>query len=169
MNRTAKTACRWHGILIAFGKMYGGDSNFQGYEGVLMRLSVSFNAAEVDLIRVATYRHFNVAKVTLDARHVQARENSFVSWTVFVGRNSMAIKCLPSTWPGKVSRLLHAKPVCPMCTSIEFRRSPARAVDGMLKLVNLIPLQCTNCWRYFYWVRDDRVFTSQANRADWMN
>jgi len=81
----------------------------------------------------------------------------------------MPIKHLARNWPGKIARLLHAKPVCPMCTSIEFRRSPARALDGMLQMVNLVPLQCTNCWRYFYWMRDDSVFTSQADRADWMN
>jgi hypothetical protein len=39
----------------------------------------------------------------------------------------------------------------------------------MLQLVNLVPLQCTNCWRYFYWMRDDNVFTSQADRAEWLN
>jgi hypothetical protein len=39
----------------------------------------------------------------------------------------------------------------------------------MLRLVNLVPLQCTNCWRFFYWMRDDRIFTSQAERSEWLN
>jgi hypothetical protein len=44
-------------------------------------LSTSFNAAEVDLLRVATYRGFSVARVTIHARHVQ-REATLVPWTV---------------------------------------------------------------------------------------
>jgi len=39
----------------------------------------------------------------------------------------------------------------------------------MLQLVNLVPLQCTNCWRYFYWMRDDSIFTSQADRNNWLS
>jgi len=81
----------------------------------------------------------------------------------------MTTKRFQRNWPGKVSRILWAKPECPVCTSIEFRRSPPRTVDGMLRLINLVPLQCTNCWRFFYWMRDDKIFTSQAERSEWLN
>lgn len=81
----------------------------------------------------------------------------------------MSIKQSRRNWPGRVSHILWAKPECPMCTSIEFRRSPPRLTDRMLRLVNLVPLQCTNCWRYFYWMRDDKVFASQAERNELLN
>jgi hypothetical protein len=42
-------------------------------------------------------------------------------------------------------------------------------MDKMLRLVNLVPLQCTNCFRYFYWLRDDQEFVSHADGNLWMN
>jgi hypothetical protein len=68
-----------------------------------------------------------------------------------------------------LTRVLWKKPECPVCTSIKFRRSEPRSMDKMLRLVNLVPLQCTNCFRYFYWLRDDREFVSHADGNLWMN
>ena len=79
----------------------------------------------------------------------------------------MLPKVLPLTLSSKVSRILWKKPECPMCTSIEFRRSAPRPMDKMLRLVNLIPLQCTNCFRYFYWLRHDQEFVSHADGNQW--
>lgn len=72
-------------------------------------------------------------------------------------------------WSSKVSRILWQEPVCPLCTSIEFKGLPPRALHGVLRLVNLVPLQCTNCWRYFYWLQNDRAFTSDVDRRTWSN
>jgi hypothetical protein len=72
-------------------------------------------------------------------------------------------------WPGSISRILRKEPECPVCTSIEFQRSPPRPLDSMLRLVNLVPLQCTNCWRYFYWLQNDKAFVTNADRLKWIN
>ena len=81
----------------------------------------------------------------------------------------MAPKRFPRKWPGSISRILWKEPECPVCTSIEFRRSPPRSTDAMLRLVNLLPLQCTNCWRYFYWLQNDQAFVANADRRKWTN
>lgn len=44
-------------------------------------LSTSFNAAEIDSLRVATYRGFSVARVTVHARHIQ-RDAELSHWSV---------------------------------------------------------------------------------------
>ena len=81
----------------------------------------------------------------------------------------MITKRFARKWPSKVSRILWHEPECPVCTSIEFKGSPPRALHGMLRLVNLVPLQCTNCWRYFYWLQNDRAFLSDIDRSTWPN
>jgi hypothetical protein len=40
-------------------------------------------------------------------------------------------------------------------------------MDKMVRLVNLIPLQCMNCFRYFYWLRYDQEFVSHADGNQW--
>ena len=67
------------------------------------------------------------------------------------------------------TRILPKEPECPVCTSIEFQRCPPRARDGVLRLVNLVPLQCTNCWRYFYWMQNDQAITGNGDRHQWSN
>lgn len=81
----------------------------------------------------------------------------------------MTVRRFHQEYPGKVSHILWEEPECPMCTSIEGRRSPPRFVDVTPQLSNLIPLQCTNCWRYFYWMRDDKAFVSQTKTSEWVN
>jgi hypothetical protein len=76
---------------------------------------------------------------------------------------------LRNKWPSKITRILPRKPECPICTSIEFRRSPPRPLDSMLRLVNLVPLQCTNCWRYFYWLRNDQTSMPDGIVPEWSN
>jgi len=61
-------------------------------------------------------------------------------------------------WSSKVSRILWQEPECPLCTSIEFKALPPRALHAVLRLVNLVPLQCTNCWKNFYWFQSGRSF-----------
>jgi hypothetical protein len=68
-------------------------------------------------------------------------------------------------WPSRLSRILWRDPECPLCTSIMFRRSPPRALrDGLLRLVNLAPLQCTNCWKHFYWFQSGNSFVEDVSR-----
>jgi hypothetical protein len=73
-------------------------------------------------------------------------------------------KWLSKRWPSRVSRILWREPECPLCTSIMFRRSPPRPRDGMLRLVNLAPLQCTNCWKHFYWFQNSDGFAEDVSR-----
>jgi hypothetical protein len=72
-------------------------------------------------------------------------------------------------WSSKVLRILWQQPECPLCTSIEFKALPPQALHGVLRLVNLVPLQCTNCWRYSYWLQNDRAFISDVDRRTWSN
>lgn len=44
-------------------------------------LSTSFNAAEIESLRVASYRGFSVARVTIHARHIQ-QGSSLSPWSV---------------------------------------------------------------------------------------
>ena len=54
-------------------------------------------------------------------------------------------------WPKEISRILWRKLECPTCTSIEFHDSPHRLLDGFFALIRFMPLQCSNCWRCYYW------------------
>ena len=81
----------------------------------------------------------------------------------------MASKLTTVVLCSKFSRILWKKPECPICTSIEFREPLPRRRNNLLRLVNLIPLQCTNCFRYFYWLRNDREFVSHAEGNQWTN
>jgi hypothetical protein len=74
-----------------------------------------------------------------------------------------------SNFAGRTLRILVREPVCPVCTSIEFQLRPPHARDRLLKLVNLLPLQCTNCWRNFYWVQNDRASIGGVDRIQRFN
>jgi hypothetical protein len=76
---------------------------------------------------------------------------------------------LPKKILSRSLRILPQQPECPICTSIEFRRSPPRRLDGVLRLIDLVPLQCTNCWRYFYWLQNDHPMIQDADRHQWSN
>jgi hypothetical protein len=76
----------------------------------------------------------------------------------------MSPKKFTHKWPGSITRILRKEPECPVCTSIEFQPSPPRPLDSMLQLINLVPLQCTNCWRYFYWLQNSKAFVTVAGR-----
>jgi ribosomal protein L33 len=38
---------------------------------------------------------------------------------------------------------------------------------SIFRLANLIPLQCTNCWQHFYWLKSERGFEAHAKLHDW--
>jgi hypothetical protein len=79
----------------------------------------------------------------------------------------MAQKTLHRKWMGKISRVMWRNPECPVCTSIEFRRPPHQSMRSIFRLANLIPLQCTNCWQHFYWLKSERGFEAHAKLHDW--
>lgn len=54
-------------------------------------------------------------------------------------------------WSGGFPRIVLARhPVCPLCTGTTFRRAEAGGLDGVLKLLGLLPVRCVNCWRRYY-------------------
>ena len=81
----------------------------------------------------------------------------------------MPSKVFPLKLVNKLSRILWKQPECPICTSIEFRTPLHRPIHNLLRLVNLVPLQCMNCFRYFYWLRQDQAFVSHAEGNQWMH
>jgi len=79
----------------------------------------------------------------------------------------MAQKSLHQNRMGKIFRVMWRKAECPVCTSIELRRPQQYSMTSIFRLANLIPLQCTNCWRHFYWLMNERGFEAHAKLHDW--
>jgi hypothetical protein len=57
---------------------------------------------------------------------------------------------LELNWTSRVPRLLFRCRVCPLCSSIEFRRDESGPMDGLLRHFALKPVRCVNCWRKYY-------------------
>jgi hypothetical protein len=57
---------------------------------------------------------------------------------------------LELSWISRVPRLLFRCRVCPLCSSIEFRRDKSGPMDGLLRCFALKPVRCVNCWRKYY-------------------
>lgn len=70
-------AAGWHFMWLADTCFYSGVSRMatsavnKAIIGALKRIQTRFNAAELDSIKISKYPGFQVAKITLHARHIQ--------------------------------------------------------------------------------------------------
>jgi hypothetical protein len=53
-------------------------------------------------------------------------------------------------WLSKFLGLLWRGQRCPLCTSILFSEAEHQSLDGLLAMLALHPVRCTNCFRRYY-------------------
>jgi hypothetical protein len=53
-------------------------------------------------------------------------------------------------WLGRLPQILWTRRQCPLCGSICFEEAESGPLDGLLGVLMLRPIRCTNCWRRYY-------------------